>query len=335
MSVLGASFEAIGKEIAETWNFPKKIVLTMRKIRPSEIKADSGELEKLCSLANFSNEITGIIASPSPAKAKEEQFMKLLSIYKAHVGDIENVRQLISDVVSDMAGYAETFGLKASGFLFFRNLTQWDTGLKEETAPEKQPGEIPAGISSIEGIIDAETEKTPDTVFSKGVLEINTAILNDYPLNEIIKIALETIYRGLNFSGASKVLFFLRDSKTLAMKIKFGFGGDLAILRQWFEFSLDKPEDIFNLAMAKQTDLVIRDITTPDIKPLLPAWYSKRISDTIFVIILPIVINKKPIGLFYIEGDKTAFGKTTAGELKYLTMLRDQTVLAIKQKHTL
>jgi GAF domain-containing protein len=87
--------------------------------------------------------------------------------------------------------------------------------------------------------------------------------------------------------------------------------------------------------MAKQTDLVIKDITTPDIKPLLPAWYSKRISDTIFVIILPIVINKKPIGLFYIEGDKTAFGKTTAGELKYLTMLRDQTVLAIKQKHTL
>jgi HD-like signal output (HDOD) protein len=335
MSVLGASFEAIGKEIAETWNFPKKIVLTMKKIRPSEIKADSGELEKLCSLSNFSNEMTGLIASPSPAKDKEEQFRKLMNIYKAHFGDIENVKQLISDVASDMAGYADTFGLNDYGLLFFRNLTQWDTGAKEEAAPEKPPGEIPTGLSSIEGILDAETEKTPDTVFSKGVLEINTAILNDYPLNEVIKIALETIYRGLNFSGTSKVLFFLRDSKTLAMKIKFGFGGDLSVLRQWFEFSLDKPEDIFNLAMAKPTDLVIRDITTPDITPLLPPWFSKKISDTIFIIILPIVINKKPIGLVYIEGDRMAFGKVTAGELKYLTMLRDQTVLAIKQKHTL
>ncbi len=234
-----------------------------------------------------------------------------------------------------MAGYADTFSLKASGPLFFRNLMQWDTGAKEEAAPEKPADEIPVGLSSIEGILDTATEKTPDTVFSKGVLEINTAILNDYPLNEVIKIVLETIYRGLNFSGTSKVLFFLRDSKTLAMKIKFGFGGDLSILRQWFEFSLDKPEDIFNLAMAKPTDLVIRDITTPDIKPLLPSWYSERINDNIFVIILPIIINKKPIGLFYIEGHKTAFGKVTAEELKYLTMLRDQTVLAIKQKQTL
>ncbi len=335
MSVLGASYEAIGKEIAETWNFPKKIVTTMKKIRSAEIKADSGELERLCSLSNFSNEITGIIASPLPAKDKEEQFGKLMNTYKAHFGGIENLKQLISDVASEVAEYADTFSLNTTGLLFYRNLTQLDNGAKEEASLEKPPGEMTAGLSSIAGILDAENDKTPDTVFSKAVLEINTAILNDYPLNEVIKIALETIYRGLNFSGTSKVLFFLRDSKTLAMKIKFGFGGDLSVLRQWFEFSLDKPEDIFNLAMSKPTDLVIRDVTTPDIKALLPSWYSKKITDNIFIIILPIVINKKPIGLFYIEGVSTAFEKVTVEELKYLTMLRDQTVLAIKQKHTL
>jgi len=334
ISVLGASYEAIGKEIAETWNFPKKIVTTMKKIRPEEIQVASGELERLCSLSNFSNEITAIIASPSLAKNKEEQLRKLMNIYKAHFGSIENVKQLISDVASEVAEYAGMFNVNTSGLIFYRNLTQWDSEGKEEETLEKTQGGMTAGLSSIAGILDAENEKTPDSVFSKAVLEINTAILNDYPLNEVIKIALETIYRGLNFSGDSKVLFFLRDSKTLAMKIKFGFGGDLPVLRQWFEFSLDKPEDIFNLAMAKPTDLVIRDITTPEIKALLPSWYSKKIINNIFIILLPIVINKKPIGLFYIEGVSAAFEKVTAEELKYLTMLRDQTVLAIKQKHT-
>jgi hypothetical protein len=279
-------------KIAETWNLPKKIVGTMKKIRPSEIKADSSELERLCSLSNFSNEMAGIIASPSPAKDKEEQIRKLVDVYKAHFGGIENVKQLISEVASEVAEYAGTFSLNTSGLLLYRNLTQWDTEAKEEGAPEKPQGEIPLGCSSIAGILDAENRNTPDNVFSKGVLEINTGILNDYPLNEVIKIALETIYRGLNFSGAAKVLFFLRDSKTLMMKIKFGFGGDLSDLRQWFEFSLDnKPEDIFNLALVKPTDLVIRDVTTSDIKPLLPSWYSKKIADNITLRIIDVTGN--------------------------------------------
>ena len=200
---------------------------------------------------------------------------------------------------------------------------------------EMPQGGIPAGISSIAGILESSNDKTPDTIFSKGVLEINTAILNSYPLNDVIKMVLETIYRGMNFSGVAKALFLLRDSKTSVMKIKFGFGGELSDLRQWFEFAPGRPLDIFNMALSKPSDLVIKDITTPDIKPLLPSWYSGRVSEDIFVIILPIIINKNPIGLFYIEGEKRTFGKITSEDLKYLTLLRDQTVLAVKQKYSI
>jgi HD-like signal output (HDOD) protein len=334
MSVLGASYEALGMEIAETWNFPKKIIATMKKMRPSDIRPDMSEIERFCSIANFSDEIAGIMASSSAVPDKEDQVKKLVAVYKAHFDGIEGkVGQILSSTAAAVAEYADMFSLKMGELRFFRTLTQWTGETTEKELVEVLPTE-PTGISTIEGMLEADKEKKPDTVFSKGVLEINTSILNNYPLNDVIKIALETIYRGMNFSGNSKVLFLLRDSKTPVMKIKFGFGADLAELRQWFEFSLDRSNDIFNMAVSKPTDLVIKDLSAAGIKAHLPSWYLTRVPDNVFVIILPIVINGKPLGLFYIEGEMAAFGRITSEELKYLTMLRDQTVLAVKQKHS-
>ncbi|MGO9377399.1 MAG: HDOD domain-containing protein [Dissulfurispiraceae bacterium] len=334
MSVLGSSYETLGMEIAEKWNFPKKIIVTMKKIRPSDIRPGSSEIERFCLISNISNEVTEIMASPSEVIEKEDQVRKLVSQYKAHFEVMETkVSDILSNTASAMAEYADMFSLKTTELPFFRTLTQWAVATTDELPSETQPAET-AGISTIEGILEADSEKTPDTIFSKGVMEINTAILNNYQLNDVIKIALETIYRGIKFSGNSKVLFLLRDAKTAFMKIKFGFGADLTELRKWFEFSLDKTQDIFNMALSKPTDLVIRDISAAGIRAHLPPWYLTRLPDKVFVIILPIVINGKPLGLFYIEGEISAFGRITSEDLKYLTMLRDQTVLAIKQKHS-
>ncbi len=334
MSVLGSSYEMIGMEIANFFSFPKKISLTMKKVRPSEISRGAGETDRLCSIANFSNEITGILSAASDNKGKDDLLRRLLLVYRPHFAGVEEkMDQIISAAASELSGYAGMFGFDLSGLPFYRKLAKW--GGVEQEQPEIAPIEETEGISTIEGILESDKSTASDTVFSKGVLEINTAILNDYPLNDIIRIALETIYRGMNFAGSSKVLFLFRDAKVPVMKTKFGFGADMADLRQWFEFTLGKPEDIFNIAMAKPTDLVIKDIISPDIKPLLPSWYSRKISEHEFIILLPIVINKRAIGLFYVEGNKSDFSKITSEELKYLTILRDQTVLAIKQKHSL
>jgi HD-like signal output (HDOD) protein len=334
MSVLGQSYEALGMEVAETWNFPKKIVVTMKKMRPSDIRPDPGEIDRFCSIANFSNEVAGIMASNDAIADKEEKVKKLVSSYKAHFEGIqENVSRILAATAAAMGEYADMFGLKVADVPFFRILSQWSSGATGSAQADKQ-SEEPPDITSIEGILEADKEKMPDSLFSKGVLEINTAILNNYPLNDVIKIALETIYRGINFSGKSRVLFLLKDPKTTLMKVKFGFGADLAEIRQWFEISLDNKGDIFNMAVSKPTDLVIKDISAAGIKGHLPDWYVKRIPDKIFVIILPIIINAKPLGLFYIEGGIADFGRISSEEFKYMPMLRDQTVLAIKQKHS-
>ena len=334
ITVLGSSYETLGMDIAEKWNFPKKIIVTMKKMRSSDIKSGLSEIERFCIISNLSNEVTEIMASASEVPEKEDQVRKLLSRYKTQFAVTETkVTEILSNTASAMGEYADMFSLKTTELPFFRTLTQWAVATADKVPAELQPVAT-AGISTIEGILEADREKTTDTIFSKGVMEINTAILNSYQLNDVIKIALETIYRGINSSGNSKVLFLMRDSKTPVMKIKFGFGADLTELRKWFEFSLDKKQDIFNMAVSKPKDLVIKDISAAGIRTYLPPWYLARMPEKVFVIILPIVINVKPLGLFYIEGAIEAFSRITSEDLKYLTMLRDQTVLAIKQKHS-
>ena len=196
MSVLGSSYEALGMEIAETWNFPKRIIVTMKKLRPSDIRPDPGEIERFCSISNFSNDIAGIMASLSAVPEKEDQVKKLVSVYKAHFEGIEDkVSQILSKTASAVAEYADMFSLKTGELPFFRTLTQWAGGTSEIVPVEVLTDET-AGISTIEGILEADNEKTPDTVFSKGVLEINTAILNNYPLNDVIKIAPKRFIEG-------------------------------------------------------------------------------------------------------------------------------------------
>ena len=56
------------------------------------------------------------------------------------------------------------------------------------------------------------------------------------------------------------------------MKIRYGFGSGIEELKKWFNIALDAPDDIFNVAITKQTDLVIKDMDAADISKLLPDW---------------------------------------------------------------
>ena len=66
-------------------------------------------------------------------------------------------------------------------------------------------------------------------------------------------------------------------------------------------------------------------------RKLVPKWFREKVSPDIFVILLPIVINKKPIGMFYIEAEKSDLQKISGTHLVYLKILRDQAVMAINQ----
>ncbi|RBH43780.1 hypothetical protein C3F00_038755, partial [Pseudomonas sp. MWU13-2860] len=64
-------------------------------------------------------------------------------------------------------------------------------------------------------------------VLSAGVQDITNTLLGDYKLNDLLRIILETMYRGLGFDHA---LICARSGADLPLQARFGFGEKVELL---------------------------------------------------------------------------------------------------------
>jgi hypothetical protein len=51
-----------------------------------------------------------------------------------------------------------------------------------------------------------------------------------------------------------------------------------------------------------------------------------------YIVLLPLVVDQRSVGLFYVDGDKSGLAALTPAVVNYLKVLRGQAVLAIRQK---
>ena len=338
MSVLGRRYEEIGMLIAKEWNFPNKIVRSMHKLRSMEIKATTDETDKLISITSLANEISDILSSSSEKKEMDERIDKLAEMYKAPFAEmnLKMIAGVINDSLEDLNQFSRLFNINIDKVPFNGHLLAWSdkAGTPEVIAAGTSQADFTTEeLESIDIIVEYGKEDTPDSIFAKGLQDVTCSLLSNSSLNDVIRIVLETIYRAMQLSGEAKALFLVKDTEVPAMHIRFGLGSGIEEMKKWFNVALDDSRDIFNKAIVKQHDLVIKNIDSPVIKKLLPQWFKSKTSVGIYFILLPIIINDKAIGMFYVEDKKEGFQKVSAEHLNYLKILRDQTVVAIRQKH--
>lgn len=336
MSVLGMTFEDIGTTISKDWNFPNKIVYSMKKMPPSELSENQNETDKLRTVSTFTHTLSNAIASYTTISEREESINKIINTYgvlfKSHK---KNIIDLIRSSVDDYLQFSNVFNVDLKKSLFSQNLlssqdAQLDNKIKivdkhEDTSSSSE-------MQTIDEIMEMDSYEGPDSIFRKGIQDINKSLLSGFSLNDIIRIVLETIYRGLQLSQEAKVLFVIKDTKRPVMVARYGFGAEVNETKEWFEVSLNDRDDIFQRAITNQKDLVIKNMASQEIRNILPDWYKRNMKGDIFVILLPIVINGVSIGLYYIDGKREGIEKLSSMHLNNLKILRDQTVMAIKQK---
>ncbi len=338
LSILGGRYEEIGMAIAKGWNFPPRIIRSMHKLSRMEIKASGDETDKLISIASLSNEISNILSSSSEKKEMDEKIGRLADMFKTTFSELsrKKIAGVINDSLDDLNQFSTIFNINLEKVPFNGQLLTWsDKAVTQEVIDGEtiQADFTIEQLKSIDVIVVSDKGDTPESVFSNGLHDVTCSLLSTFSLNDIIRIVLETIYRGMQLSGEAKTLFLVKDTDAPIMRIRFGLGSGIEGLKKWFNVVLDESGDIFNKAMVKQNDLVVKNIESPAIKKLLPEWFKSKAPSGIFFIILPIIINNKPLGMFYIEGDKEGMRTVSAEHLNYLKMLRDQTVVAIRQKH--
>ena len=65
---------------------------------------------------------------------------------------------------------------------------------------------------------------------------------------------------------------------------------------------------------------------------MLSDWYRQLLVARRYVVLFPLVVDQKPLGLFYVDGDASGAHILTPPVLNYHTVLRGQAVVAIHKK---
>ena len=156
-------------------------------------------------------------------------------------------------------------------------------------------------------------------------------LITEFTLDDVLRVILETMYRALGV-GRTRAFFLLKDASAPMVRFRFGLGQSASEMRAWLEVPLGRGDDLFSLAMIAHKDLVVRDSSAPDVAPLLPDWYRPLLVARRYVVLLPLVVDQRPLGSFYVDGDASGAQVLTPPVLNYLKVLRGQAVVAIHQK---
>jgi len=340
-AVLGISFEDMGIGIAQHWGFPPLIVNSMRRLPPGKVRKPQVPEEKLRVLSAFSNELCTAIASTAA-----EDRHKVMRTVTARFGDSvpishEDMQKALESSFEEVAKFAGVIHLNLKQTAFGRQMRAWG-GKRIEAVV----GEAEAPAASGNGVDDTlgqtalvespsfadENSSVDDpanveAILTAGIRDISNSLVEDFSLNDVLRIILETMFRA---KGFRRVILCIKDARANAMQGRFGFGPEATEIAKKFRFSLNGTPDIFLAAIGKGVDILISDINDPKIADRVPEWYRRSVGAGTFVL-FPLTIKNNPVAMIYADMEQPGAIVIPEKELSLLRTLRNQAVLAIKQ----
>ena len=334
--VLGLTCNQIGIGVARSWNFPKRLLDGMGRLPAGEpVKKPKNEIELVQVIVNMANDLCTIAMGSAPNE-KSQALNKVRLRYQQALDISEHkLNAALATGLQELANRAMTLDINTTHSPLVKKIQKW-SGLAINTLPKgiaKQDVQN-GGVQGIESALNAEEKEErhipPDsaTILGAGIQDVTNTLVEDFKLNDVLLMVLETIYRGFGFRRA---IICIRDPKINAMVARMGLGAGVEEVIPRFRFQMTPEADVFHHAIEKGVDIVIGDRDAPSIAGKIPVWHRKLIDAQSFII-LPIVIHHKTVGLFYADKQQANSLKLSEQQLSLLRTLRNQAVLAIKQK---
>jgi serine/threonine protein kinase len=350
--VLGISYEDLGAGVAKAWNFPPAIVDSMHPVKGPLKERPASESEKLRVLAGLSNELADAVRAGSESE-RQGRLEALVRQYGAATGVTQDsLAESVKASADALAREAEGLGIYPGHSAFLVAARAWAASADAPSAAEAAQATItpaPAGtaLAADTRRIVAETllpnadpaqllppagARAPGNrhaALAAGVQDITNTLVGEFQLNDVLRIILETMFRGIGFK---RVLLFVLDPKRQALRCRFGFGADAeAVVQRGTAIPLGGPRDLFFAAVVQGADLCIEDLESERIRHYVPAWYRASMSAR-GMALLPIVSNRRTVGLIYADADDADTLRFSPEELNLLKTLRNQAVLAMRPR---
>lgn len=336
IQVLGISYSELGIGIAKSWNFPPRLIAGMRKLTGDSIAKPKNELESLSVTVNLAHDLCTIASSGDVAN-KPAALKKLAKRYENAITISDHqLRAAMDKGLGELGARARIVGINLSQSAMMKRINTW-TGTKSGGVTEKKINDETDALAGITQLaseaesanISETTKVDAEVMLTQGIQEVTNTLIEEHQLNDVMQMVLETMHHSMGFN---RTLLLVRDIKTNQMLSRFGFGQDIDTVLPKFRFPLDFTPDVFHLALSKGADLLIEDIAAENIASKIPTWYKKTVSSQSFIL-LPIIVNTKPVGIFYADMEQAHTMQISPKQLSLLRTLRNQSVLAIKQKN--
>ncbi|MBF0563793.1 MAG: HDOD domain-containing protein [Nitrospirae bacterium] len=341
--VLGISYERIGITLAKDWHLSQQIVHCMHRQPHVKLAKPDNPMDLLRCFVSFAGELCSTILSFHSNHvgwmASLENLIKRYS--NCFSVSPEKMIEILKLAIDEVTVYGQNFDFDADDNSFVKISRQLlsSTGFTSATNTTVIPDYAPMATREYEDIggiqvLDwnmamSDARETTESILNRGILEVATALLEDLTLNDILRMVIEVMFRGMH---CSRIIILIRNPKESVMEGRFGFGENVFTIIKNFRFITDLgADDIFNMALSRGSDLLVKNVNDKRIATKLPEWFMNLIDSETFMI-MPIRIGKMPIGLIYMDKPFAGDLQIAPTVLHCLKMLRDQAILAIKQK---
>lgn len=325
--LLGCSFERFGESVLQDWKIPDSIILAMQPVYGG-LKKPTQESEWVKQVANFGDALATVLVQNDSKSSVKERCLPLVKRF-GNALDIneEQLEVILKSIDKETRQLAITLEVPLASL-----------GTAEVTTPVKDsdfcsefmlPSFDPQQLQSVARHPSGKPTNARDLLLAGVQDETQMLASKDLKLNDLVLLVLETLYGAMGFRFATACLRDLQQAKFTA---RISVGEKYMERQKAFQFPEQAENSIFHVAMNNNVDLMIADALSPKIQALLPAWHKRLLPDARSFIILPLVVEKKVLGLFYAdriyvadEGmppDETALIKTLKGQLLSAMMKR-------------
>lgn len=321
--VLGCSFDLLAESVLQEWKIPEAIIHALGALPAGMQKAAKSRQEWMRQVATFSAEAAKIIPHMADYAAEVESRALLARFGIALNLDHDKMVQLFNIVAQEIRTLEESL-----------NLVQAPSEKESETVSEAE------GLPSI--LMDATMDAGSYQIDSRhpsgkplnardqlllGIQEVTQmTALGNCKVNELMSLVLETLFRSMGFRFA---VVCLKDVKTNTFRGRGAIGEKRATRQADFVFPIESTRDLFHLAMENDADLMISDASAPKIRDLLPNWHRILLPDARSFIVLPLVVQKAQLGLFYADRVLPAPEGVPPDETSLIKALKGQVLAAL------
>ena len=332
MQVLGCTYEMLANAVLAEWKIPETIIHALAPLPSGVLKQAKTRQEWMQQVAVFSSTAATLIGNMND-QADDVASKALLTRFGAALGlDQAKLGALFLTV-----GEEARMALRSTGWTSSDPVVGASTMSAEESEVAQveehgiPPGLLFTSVSTVPLQVDARHPSgkpiNARDLLLAGVQDVTEMVASGRcKTNDLIMLVLETLYRSMGFRFATVCL---KDIKTNQFRARISLGENNIARQASFVFSADSSRDLFHLAMENDADLLISDATDAKIKSLIPLWHRALLPDARSFIVLPLLAQNNPIGLFYADRVQPAPEGVPSDESTLIKMLKGQVTAAL------